>query len=110
MTWLLLGLAAMWLTTAVRAVPPFKAWTQAGRKPWACQLCMSLWSTLALVLALVVSHVAMAWLHGALTWRWALDGVLGSWLDGLAGAGVCFMLLKVLDSLKPPPPVLPNAF
>jgi len=41
----LIGMSAAAIPPIVRALPPFAGWTQQGIKPWACDLCMSFWST-----------------------------------------------------------------
>jgi hypothetical protein len=48
---ILLGAAAATAVTLFRALPPGKGLAKTGRKPWACDICMSFWSTLLLALA-----------------------------------------------------------
>ena len=67
MIWLaysfLFGLTAASLVTVFRAVPPGKTLAATGRKPWACDVCMSFWMTIlvALVACSVRNSAADAW-------------------------------------------------
>lgn len=45
-TAVLLGMASSALVVIFRAVPPGKALAATGRKPWACNICMSFWFTI----------------------------------------------------------------
>lgn len=74
---ILAAFAAFWLTEAVRVAPGLDSWRD--RKPLACSLCMSLWTSLAVLAAL--------WLAGS---------PLG-WLDSLAAAGGCYALLRLME-------------
>jgi len=47
---LLIGLTAASLVTVFRAVPPGKTLAATGRKPWACDQCMSFWTTILVAL------------------------------------------------------------
>lgn len=72
---LLLALAAVSLTTMIRAIPFVKAMADRGVKPWGCDVCMSFWSLglaavvaatydLAALLAAVPAHgLAVLLLH-----------------------------------------------
>jgi len=40
-----LGLTSAGVTIAVRALPPVQRWMFARVKPWACDVCMSFWTT-----------------------------------------------------------------
>jgi hypothetical protein len=44
----LLGATSAGLTVMVRAMPFVARWVDAGKKPWACDVCMTLWVTAAL--------------------------------------------------------------
>jgi hypothetical protein len=46
-----LGLAAFYLATLVRALPGVRGLVRSGIKPFACDVCMSAWCALAVVLA-----------------------------------------------------------
>jgi hypothetical protein len=46
-----LGLSAASVVSLFRAVPPGKTLAKTGRKPWACDLCMSFWTTILGALA-----------------------------------------------------------
>ncbi len=76
---LLLGLAAFYTTALIRALPPFKALTFKGVKPFACNVCMSAWSSLL---------VALPW--------WA--AFIEEWGMGATGVG----WLKTLDAMVSP--------
>lgn len=52
---LVTALGAVGLTTVIRAVPPFARLNEHGVKPWACDLCMSFWTT---ALCLVVGAIS----------------------------------------------------
>jgi hypothetical protein len=51
-TVLVVGLFAAGLTSVVRALPYFRDLVFRGVKPWACDLCMSWWGSLAGAVAL----------------------------------------------------------
>ena len=42
----LVALSAASIVPVVRALPGVQGWVQRGIKPWACDLCMSFWSTI----------------------------------------------------------------
>lgn len=74
---ILVAFAAFWLTEAVRVAPGLDAWRD--RKPLACSLCMSLWTSLVVL--------------GGL---WLSSAPLG-WLDAMAAAGGCYALLRLME-------------
>jgi hypothetical protein len=41
-----IGMSAAGLPPILRALPPIRDWVMRGIKPWACDICMSFWSTL----------------------------------------------------------------
>lgn len=43
---LMLGMAAASAVVVFRAIPPGSRLTATGRKPWACNICMSFWFTI----------------------------------------------------------------
>jgi ABC-type transport system involved in cytochrome c biogenesis permease subunit len=54
------ALGAVGITVVLRAVPPFSRWNERGVKPWACDLCMSFWTTaLCLAVGAATHHVSM---------------------------------------------------
>ena len=59
------GLAAFWATVLICLLPPFAGWTQAGKRPWACDTCMSSWTSLLSTLV-----VATWWAWPDLLWTW----------------------------------------
>lgn len=61
LTSLLAGLSSAALIVLLRAAPFIRTWTQQGTKPWACDVCMSLWTTLA-VMAFLWRHLDASWL------------------------------------------------
>lgn len=52
---LVVGATSAGITTAVRALPPVQRWMFARVKPWACDVCMSFWTT-ALVGVVLSAH------------------------------------------------------
>jgi len=42
---LFIGATSAGITVAVRALPFIKKWMMERKKPWACDVCMSFWST-----------------------------------------------------------------
>lgn len=78
-----LALAALLVTQALRTFDFLGSWRE--RKPLACDLCMSVWTTLA------VAGVAK------------LDRLPVDWLNWFAAGGLCYVLLRLL----PPPARLP---
>lgn len=38
-----LGLAVFFVVETIRRLPPFEKWVLQGKRPWACNLCMSFW-------------------------------------------------------------------
>jgi len=84
---LIIGLSAFWLTSVLRRFPHIESLAMAGKRPWACNACMSFWTMLPA--AFVHSQQAT---------------VYAAWPMYLASSGVCFFLLEFLD---PPPPPLP---
>lgn len=47
-TAILLGMVAASAITLFRALPPGKRLAATGKRPWACDICMSFWAVLAL--------------------------------------------------------------
>ncbi len=78
-----LGLAGFYTTEFVRKLPYVENWTLLGKRPWACNVCMSAWTT----------FLWWAVLHGA-------HGPLAAF----AGAGIALGLLHWSDHLVPPTP------
>lgn len=77
---------AFFLVELVRRVRPFQTWTLQGKRPWACNLCMSFWSGSVVVLALCLTGRPYDWrLHG--------------FVDGLA-----LFLLEWSGTFAPPAP------
>ena len=59
------GLAAFWATLAIRSRRPFLKWAEAGKRPWACDLCMATWTSLVSVVV-----VAAWWSWWEFCWAW----------------------------------------
>lgn len=84
---LMMGIASYYTTTAIRLLPPFSAWTRAGIKPLACDLCMSFWTSMiwstgfhlaGFDSSLVrLEDVSKAWSHciGWALWTAAMGGI-----------------------------------
>ena len=87
---LLAGIGAVGLTTILRNAPVIRGWVQAAKKPWACNVCMPVY-TVAALLGLPV------WWHQ--DWRY-----VAAYPAAYALANV------VLDKLSRPhgPPPLPE--
>lgn len=91
----ILGLAAFFTVSVVRRLPGIDRWTLTGVKPWACNLCMAFWTSLAWVLAARYQITPSAYAQLLMTW--------------MATGGVCLIVLEWSESLvptgTPPPPV-----
>lgn len=102
----LVALAAFYSVVLLRVLPPFARWARAGRRPWACNVCMAFWTS-------------GVWAVSA--WPTALVGTLSLEfaLRLAACAGLVFLLLEAhewgrgrfatvpLEMLLPPPPPAP---
>lgn len=82
---LLCGLGGFYLTRLLRLLWPVRNWFALGRKPWACDVCMSTWSSVPFVAGLAL--LAGEWIR---LW-WVLPS-----------AGVCLVLLTVTRRTEPP--------
>jgi hypothetical protein len=87
---LLIALGGFWLTSVARRLPRVEIAAMAGVRPWACNACMSFWST--------------APLSGLHFWASGTQ-VSVQCLAYLAAAGLC---LLVLELLNPKPPTIPE--
>lgn len=85
-----LALCSLITIQVVRALPFVAVWTLAGKRPWACHVCMSVWTSLAWG----SSGDAYRWLNGHDAWG-------GDLRASLAAAGLCYLALRFLDT-KPP--------
>lgn len=59
------GTTAAGVTVAVRALPFVNRWVQHGTKPWACDVCMSFWTTAAVTGAWSAIHMDYSLLYAA---------------------------------------------
>lgn len=73
----LVAATAVGATEAIRKAPLIRGWNEQGIKPWACDLCMSFWLTLIVVLLAVVvpSEPQLYWIGAwmpafALAYSW----------------------------------------
>ena len=82
-----LGLCALMTVEVVRRLPGIEARVLAGKRPWACHACMSVWA-------------ALFWGGAICGYRWPLPGP--EIYETIAAAGLCYLLLRFLDT-KPPP-------
>ena len=82
---ILLSLLSYWLVNAIRSPDRVKLLLVAGRKPWACNVCMSLWSSLASSFGLFL-----------------LVGGTDAILSGVGAIGGCYWLLEntKIDDIK----------
>jgi len=73
-----IGLSSASLTILVRNAPLFSRWTQSGIKPFACDVCMSLWTTLSFTLvAQYYGFVTMlSWLPAYAVAKWAMGRLM----------------------------------
>lgn len=66
LTTLLVAAGAVGLTIIVRNAPGVRRWVQEAKKPWACNVCMALWTTLVVdmlfVIVLRAEHLGLAFL------------------------------------------------
>ena len=81
----LLALAAFWLVKLVRTFGWVEKRLLVGTKPWACNVCMSFWTTGACLMAVTA-------------WTWPMSPV-AAWLPA-AGGGLA--LLESADGGAPP--------
>lgn len=87
---LIVGLTTFFVVRTLRVLPAVRDWDRAGRRPWACDVCMTFW-------------VAGLW---TLVLLWPPPF---SWRDLVmwpAGAGVALLILDWLG--RPPPPEVPS--
>lgn len=80
---LLSGLGAVGLTIILRNAPVVRGWVRDGRKPWACNVCMPLYTAAALL------SVAIWW--------------AGDWSYAVAYPGAYAVGYMALDRITRPP-------
>jgi hypothetical protein len=85
----IVGLASFFGVRVLRVLPVLRDWFAAGRKPLACNVCLTFWVAGACTVALVATTSPVA----ALWWAWP------------CGAGIALALLEWLG--QPPPADLP---
>lgn len=84
----ILGLAAFFTVSVIRRLPGVDRWTLSGVKPWACNLCMSVWTSLAWMLVTRAPGVFRGdYIASGLTWA--------------ATGGICLIMLEWSESLAP---------
>ncbi len=84
---ILLGLAIFYVVSVIRKLPRIEAWSLTGKRPWACDLCMSFWVGLATVF----------FVYGLPPWTVRVG------LEAVAGVGTGFLFLSIYQALPPPP-------
>lgn len=84
---LILGATAAGLSVIIRSLPFIKRWVQEGRKPWACDVCMPVWTVVPLVLLLFI-------------WRQDIQLLL---VVGPAYPCAMWILMRLTDPVGPPP-------
>ena len=77
-----LVLAAYLVTRLLRALPVLARWTAEGRRPLACNVCMSVWGALLALLLRELQPLALEW---------------------AAVAGGALWALELAETLRPPP-------
>ena len=88
---LLLGFAAAGSVAVLRALPPIRGWARAGRKPWACDVCSSVWA--------VANWLAAGVLSGELEeFRLGFRSIACA----LAAIGICLLVLTWASLGAPP--------
>ena len=95
---MLIGLSSMFTVEAARTTRWIDARVLRGERPWACNICMSLWTCL-------LTALVGAWLPVLLhAWPQAVGEPLMAWGPS---CGLCYFLLELRGSLAPPgsPPV-----
>lgn len=100
------GLACFGLVVLVRAMPSMAARLEQGAKPWACNLCMSSYAAFLAAMPRIIDLCRWGRTEGA-------DQVKAAWgwYEAAVFAGgclaVCYLLLTLAESLRPPPPMFP---
>lgn len=87
MLWaIILGATSAGMTVALRALPTIYRWVEQAKKPWACDRCMSFWTTglLSVGLATWLGHELIIVCGPAYPWA-------------------MFVLCKITDPRGPPP-------
>jgi len=90
---LLFGLCSYFVVQVVRRLPVIEDLALSGRRPFACDVCMSFWSAAMLAIVWYALYHAFSWV----TW--------------LGAAGMCFALLTLGQGTPvtlPPPPRPPT--
>lgn len=82
------GLGAAGITLVLREQPHIARWNEAGIKPWACDLCMSFWTSLTcLAVGSAVREITwveafMAWMPAFVVAFWVIQRVRPAPLGG----------------------------
>ncbi len=90
------ALTAYALVAIVRATPWVEGWFYRGKKPWACDVCMTLWTS-GILVAVHVAWALVAWS----AWpepRTLLADVIMPALGGIGGA---LFLLRMRNEIPP---------
>jgi hypothetical protein len=85
------GLSSATLTCILRFAPVIHRWVLAGKKPWVCDVCMTLWTV-----ALITTGLYYAGFKAALAAS-APGYAIGKW-----------MLMRLTDPQGPPPVIPPD--
>jgi len=59
LTAIVIGSTAAGFALALRALPGVRGWVEAGIKPWACDICLSFWSTAVVALVYWIASGAL---------------------------------------------------
>lgn len=87
MLWaIILGATSAGMTVALRALPTIYRWVEAKKKPWACDRCMTFWTTGLLGIALAT------WQHN--NWLVLVCGPAYPW--------ALWVLCRITDPKGPP--------
>lgn len=81
------SLGSVGLTVAIRVVRPVSTWNEKGIKPWACDLCMSFWGTLAFcsvqtATGATMVEAALAWMPAFAVAFWTIQRIVPEPMGG----------------------------
>ena len=94
---ILVGLGSFAIVELVRRLPVIEQWTLRGMRPWACNLCMSFWTSALMIFLMCLAYHSVA----ARVPPWATLFMI--WPAGMAIA--LYVLMKTDNPPSPPPPM-----
>lgn len=102
---LLVGISVPGVVLAARALPPVDRRVLAGAKPWACDVCMSFWTTgaLAILVAVIFKDVRLLLACGP---AYTLAMIVLGWMTRAPDVGIGVPPLEeehgLAEKLEPP--------